>query len=661
MRQISAFILLVIMGTACSTTVTIPPITETSPATPTGELAPPPISIIAPTLAPHPSATPDQRLPPEQWQKWPVVPSVTGKAIEIYKIGLGLGNNPHAFSKSGDCQSIKAAFMGYFDLPDRYNLGTDYQYLQVTINNFSGYFNTDGQAVKGGFNAATVLSPLWANAETCQPGENPLECELRITKPIIVFISFEVWWEDRTPQIYEKYMRQVIELVMGHGAVPILATKADNIEGDQTINLTTARLAYEYDLPLWNFWLSVQSLPDHGMDPIRNDGFHISTDGWNVRSFTGLLALDNIWRGLRDSGSKVTVLPTGTREPTQSSNLLPVPADGPSLKTSTEPIVFNIMSRRNGTYESNGVYLFDIATLKSVQILGSGFKYQSSSPDGKYLLVNQGGLLYKTEGTTLTLLTDRFFDLGETDAIWLPGGSIALILKNDRDTSLAIMAPDGTQFTPVITDAMPIMIYPSTNGMNLAWESGKCTSTNQCTQDGAWITNISTGTSQLLNGIFRPLISPDGKVMAYVYPPDVDTSNLAFSFTGGSSQRKYPLPGDILADMAWQPGGSWLAVQMDKRSDYSGRVTGSNFFLVNAANLSIRQLTADELVNPRIVWSPDGRTLLWLGTVWENNSYSIHFWKVDVASGQGQELTGAFLPAESDYLFVNNARWLARP
>jgi hypothetical protein len=100
-----------------------------------------------------------------------------------------------------------------------------------------------------------------------------------------VFISFEVWWEDRTAEEYEKYMRQIIETVIAHGAVPILATKADNVEGDHSINFTTASLAYEYDIPLWNFWLAVQPLPNHGLDTERNDRFHISTDAWNTRFF----------------------------------------------------------------------------------------------------------------------------------------------------------------------------------------------------------------------------------------------------------------------------------------------------------------------------------------------------------------------------------------
>ena len=116
-----------------------------------------------------------------------------------------------------------------------------------------------------------------------------------------MFISLEVWWEGRTPERYEAYLREIIEFAIAHGVVPILATKADNVEGDHAINLITARLAYEYDLPLWNFWAAVQDLPDHGLDPTRPDGFHISIDAWNVRSYTALRTLDALWRGVNAS------------------------------------------------------------------------------------------------------------------------------------------------------------------------------------------------------------------------------------------------------------------------------------------------------------------------------------------------------------------------
>ncbi len=69
--------------------------------------------------------------------------------------------------------------------------------------------------------------------------------------------------------------------------------QADNVEKDYSLNLTTAKLAAEYDLPLWNWWRPRRPLGDHGIDPYR-DGFHISVAAWNVRSKTFLQTLDHL-------------------------------------------------------------------------------------------------------------------------------------------------------------------------------------------------------------------------------------------------------------------------------------------------------------------------------------------------------------------------------
>ena len=255
------------------------------------------------TNQPQPTltATADTRPLPEDWQTWPVVPEVTSAAREIYRRGAAMGNDPHAFSKVGDCQNVKQSFLGFFDHPDQYALMSGIDEMQDTIDHFKGNFDRDGEATKYGFNAAAVLSPLWADPDVCLPDETPLECELRITRPSFVLISLEFWFEGRTSDVYERYMRQIIEYTISQGAVPILATKADNIEKDHSLNLTTAKLAYEYDLPLWNWWAAAQELSDNGMDKYRNDGFHISVDAWNIRSKTFLQTLDHLWKGLRDT------------------------------------------------------------------------------------------------------------------------------------------------------------------------------------------------------------------------------------------------------------------------------------------------------------------------------------------------------------------------
>ena len=241
--------------------------------------------------------TQDARLTPQEWRDWPVIPEVTHTAREIYRQGQTLGNNPRAFSKVGDCQNVKQAFLGFFDHPGKYESMEGIAELEDTIEQFSGFFDRDGQATQYGFNAAAVLSPLMADPDICLPDETPLECEVRITRPIFALVSLEFWFEGRTSDIYERYMRQIIEYLIANGVVPILATKADNIEKDHSLNLTTAELAYEYDLPLWNWWAAAQKLADDGIDPDR-DGFHITVEAWNIRSKTFLQTLDHLWEGL---------------------------------------------------------------------------------------------------------------------------------------------------------------------------------------------------------------------------------------------------------------------------------------------------------------------------------------------------------------------------
>ncbi len=243
--------------------------------------------------------TPDTRPLPETWQKWPIIPEVTNKAREIYQIGLANGVNSASFSKIGDCQNIKESFMGLYDL-DRYYLAPEQSEWQETIDNFKGFYNRDGEAIEQGLNVAAALSALQADPEVCQSGESPLACELRIVQPSFAFVAFERWWPDITPpEQYEKYLRLVLDTIIENGTVPILVTKADNVEGDHSVNLIIANLAYEYDLPLYNWWKAAQALPHRGLDPERNDGFHISIDAWTERSAYALGTLDTLWKGLR--------------------------------------------------------------------------------------------------------------------------------------------------------------------------------------------------------------------------------------------------------------------------------------------------------------------------------------------------------------------------
>lgn len=266
-------------------------------ATAAASQTPSPAPTNTPT-GPTPTATPDTRLDPARWDQWPVIPTVSAVAAEIYKRGLALGNDPHVYSTIGDCQSEPDVFLGIY-ATNRYWLGTDYTYLQDTIDFFKNSFNVQSLAVRNGLSAPSALDPLWDYKDKCNPNESPVACDLRVHKPSIVFINLGTnWLPDASTAAYTKYLRQIIDLVIKAGALPVLATKADNVEGGNRINQATALLAHDYDIPLWNLWRGVQDLPNGGLDPARKD-VYLSTEAWDRRNFTALMVLDRLRNALR--------------------------------------------------------------------------------------------------------------------------------------------------------------------------------------------------------------------------------------------------------------------------------------------------------------------------------------------------------------------------
>lgn len=250
----------------------------------------------------------NQDLPPEKWQEWPVIPAIGQHAIEIYQAGIAQGNDARHFSKVGDCQNIHQYFLGTFDDPTTFQLGEQYTYLEDTIDYYSGSWVRASEAVRTGFNVASVLAPLQADPQACQPAESPLACEIRIWNPSFVIISMETWTNDRPVEAYDGYLRQIVDYAISKNVLPIVATKADNLEGDHAINQIVANVAADYDIPMWNFWAATHPLTDEGL---LEDGFHLTNGpnnfgspesldlGWPVRNLTGLLLVDAVWRTIK--------------------------------------------------------------------------------------------------------------------------------------------------------------------------------------------------------------------------------------------------------------------------------------------------------------------------------------------------------------------------
>lgn len=233
---------------------------------------------------------------PNAWKTWPVLPNVDSSVREIYGYGQTLGNNPHAFSIFGDCQSRPEDFFGVFET-DPSVVDAISPELQETVKNFKGSFDRESPTAQDGTTPGALLWNQWHRGEYgCTFAETPVECELRIHRPSFVIIQVGTHFESRNTE----YLRKIILQLMDAGVVPILATKADNREKDERINRDMAMLAAEYDLPLWNFWAAVSDLPNRGLytrkdRPLQGD-IYLTEEALLRHRMTGLAALDAVWR-----------------------------------------------------------------------------------------------------------------------------------------------------------------------------------------------------------------------------------------------------------------------------------------------------------------------------------------------------------------------------
>ena len=256
-----------------------------------------------PTQTAHPdwTATPDLRLLPHQWRSWPVVPEISEFSKKLYLSGIAMGNDPSNFSKIGDCQSQPEVFFGIYDTPGKFNLNANNQYLQITLDQYQGSFSRDSVAVANGMSVASEFSPLWAHNSACQGAETPMQCENRLHNPSIAIISLGTNWPSGALEAFENNLRKIVAYTIAAGGLPLLTTKADFANEGDLINQTMAAIAYEFDIPLWNFWRTVQHLPNQGIDPVESGGsIYLVPAAWDIKSFSGLEILDLVWSTLND-------------------------------------------------------------------------------------------------------------------------------------------------------------------------------------------------------------------------------------------------------------------------------------------------------------------------------------------------------------------------
>jgi hypothetical protein len=603
------------------------------------------------------------------WRTIPVMPEVSQRVFEIYRDGIIQGRDPHNFSVIGDCQAIPLVFLGPYERGELAPDGSE-SYLWEAIRQFQGSFSRSGMAVRGGFNAASILSPLQADPHYCRSGETPLTCEYRLHNPSFVFIMLETWLDPATINRYETYLRQILDYVIGKGSVPILMTKADSAEmgnGVPVINPAIVRVARDYDVPVINFWRSAQSLENGGIDPDR-EGFHLSAEGFKLKNILALRTLYKVWTAV--AKGEATPSATGAAEtPTVSVQAPGATQPQPSLQLTipdcTGGCVFaGTAVSRDGEVSAHGVVALNYQTGTLTHVLGEGFDLQDASEDGRRLLANDTDNLYEIDlsNGSYRRISGAFYSFGRQGAYWNSDDSQVIYL--DRDHPIQTETGDAYQF------------FPSTRDGEIYFESGACARKAECRSGGVYRI-AADQTVTRMTSYSHLVFSPDGKRIAFLDPSAATKDNyfhipyllLEEVDRGAASRRWLSFPSESgfmvnpeVREYAFSPDSNLVFILYDVYSDYyerSVRIHAYTYDVTSRALIDFGEIPgAAGSLNPRLVWSPhENKVLLFLVNSTANDRFSLSVYQSDT------DVKGAVTPfardivTSDDYFYVTNLFW----
>ena len=213
---------------------------------------------------------------------FPAYLSLPAAARQRYRAALGAGRDGRAFTVAGACNSEAYAYVRRVAtaLYDTSGLTA----LHGAVQRFAPSFSRVSMAARGGYTVSSLFDPSWVEPGICPLGEGPLACEMRQTNASVIFIELgtgdQFGWKD-----FEPHYRAIVDYALGVGALPILVTKADDLDHQQGgspegfINDVIRRLAAEKQLPLIDFHAATRGLPNFGLLDEGNFDFHLSPAG----------------------------------------------------------------------------------------------------------------------------------------------------------------------------------------------------------------------------------------------------------------------------------------------------------------------------------------------------------------------------------------------
>jgi hypothetical protein len=252
-----------------------------------------------------------------------VIPTISPEMRQVFLRGQQMGNRPDVFSKVGDSITHTVEFLyeigwGSTRLGEYRTLAPVIAHFSQTIARDHNSFANASLAARAGWISADLLNPAQADHTFCGPDEMPLVCEYARVKPAValIMIGTNDISHSVDPATYRANLEQIVQISLDWGVIPVLSTIPDirsaPIFGERVheFNAIIREVAAIHGLPLWDYWLALQDLPNKGLGP---DDYHPSGDpdtgstviftpeglthGFTMRNLTALLVLDAVWHG----------------------------------------------------------------------------------------------------------------------------------------------------------------------------------------------------------------------------------------------------------------------------------------------------------------------------------------------------------------------------
>ncbi|HYN87208.1 MAG TPA: GDSL-type esterase/lipase family protein [Ardenticatenaceae bacterium] len=261
----------------------------------------------------------------------------------IFLAGQALGRRPGVFAKVGASATQASAFLRYIACGQA-NLDS-HDELSATIAFFgsttfahetagvpcgvTNSFSRDSLSAVSGWSADRALRPFSHPPAGCLPGDGPLRCELRLTRPSIALIMYGTNDLERYNNLdyYRANLTRIVTETIAMGVIPVLSTIPPRLDDPvlgarvATHNQVVVEVARAQRIPLWNYWRALQG-PEMVNQGIGLDGIHPNQYpgcgslycqpvnftirglrfGYNQRNLTALQVLDKLRRIVIENG-----------------------------------------------------------------------------------------------------------------------------------------------------------------------------------------------------------------------------------------------------------------------------------------------------------------------------------------------------------------------